>query len=108
MQTALTISQIVRLPLLLIIFLSFETVALPVPVTGMPDSAASFTYSVPVRNVFLHLFNFKWSLKIPYQSHNPPPPPKSEPMSNGNLSVKVQAQLLIHIYKSISQNIKQF
>lgn len=72
MQTALTISQIVRLPLLLIIFLSFETVALPVPVTGMPDSAASFTYSVPVRNVFLHLFNFKWSLKIPYQSHNPP------------------------------------
>jgi hypothetical protein len=41
LPTLLAISQIVYLPLLSIIYFTFERVALPVAVTGQPDFAAS-------------------------------------------------------------------
>lgn len=55
MQTALAISQIVCLRLLSIIFLSFDTFALPATVTGRSYFDASLTYSVPIRHLFLQL-----------------------------------------------------
>ena len=48
MPTAFAISRIVYLPLLSIIFLTFETLVLPVASTGRPDFVLSLTDSALV------------------------------------------------------------